>query len=347
LELQDRTSTGKVRPWVPRKEQSLGVAPAYLELARRGGPWAEEYARIGEAMMACGTSLEFACACCAETGDRQKRLCAANFCRGRLCPMCNWRRVQRVGNELGQVVAEFQRRNDGSVLVMLTVTERNPRDWQLSEALDGMSAGFAKLRKRKAWKRAVRAWFRIIEVTRPRPGEFHPHMHILLLVDARYFNKRHDLYISQPEWARLWADCRGLDYAPVVDVRRMRRTSEATKYCTKVMDYLSWRGAEGWVADVDTVGVLHRALKGRRLVAWSGELAAVRKDLGKKDDDELVDDGNGFPPGYEITHREVYYWSPATLKRGRYVLGMVLPPKEGREREQESEEAGSGYRPSG
>ncbi len=238
--------------------------------------------------------------------------------------------------------------SSSDVLVMLTVTERNPRDWELADALDGMTAGFAKMRKRKAWKRAVRAWFRVVEVTRPRPGEYHPHMHILLLVDPRYFSKQADLYLAQADWARLWADCRGLDYVPVVDVRRMRRTSEATKYCTKVMDYLSWRGeAEGWVADVDTVGVLHRALKGRRLVAWSAELMAIRKDLGKKDDDELVEDGNGFPPGYEVTHREVYYWRPATLKRGQYVLAMVLPAKEGRQREQESEEAGCGPRPSG
>jgi len=56
------------------------------ELARRGGPFAEEYARIGEAMMGCGTSLEFACACCAETGDRQKRLCSAERLPGSALP---------------------------------------------------------------------------------------------------------------------------------------------------------------------------------------------------------------------------------------------------------------------
>jgi len=197
--------------------------------------------------------------------------------------MCNWRRSQRLGGELGEVVAEFQRRNDGSALLMLTVTERNPLARALSGSLDGMTAGFAKMRRRAPWKRAVKGWFRVIEVTRPRPGEFHPHIHILLLVDRRYFSKQHDLYMEQADWARLWADCRGLDYLPVVDIRRMSRVAEASKYATKVMDYLSWRGeAEGWVADVDTVEVLHRALKGRRLVAWSAELTAIRKDLGHR-----------------------------------------------------------------
>jgi len=166
-------------------------------------------------MMACGTSLEFACACHHGTGDRQKRLLSANFCRGRLCPMCNWRRSQKLGAELEQVVAEFQRRNPGTVAVMLTLTERNPRAWEVGAAIDGMSKGYSRLRKRKAWMRAVKASFRAVEVTRPRPGEFHPHVHILLLVDRRYFSKQHDLYIDQAEWARLWADCCGLDYVPV------------------------------------------------------------------------------------------------------------------------------------
>jgi plasmid rolling circle replication initiator protein Rep len=70
-------------------------------------------------------------------------------------------------------------------------------------------------------------------------GEFHPHVHILLLVDRNYFNKRHDLYIDQAEWSRLWVECRGLDYTPVVDLRRVRHLSEVTKYVTKAQDYLT------------------------------------------------------------------------------------------------------------
>jgi hypothetical protein len=172
LRLRDTTSKGKLRPWEPRREQAIGVAAAYRELGRRPGGHRDEYVRISEAMMVCGTSLEFACACHHGTGDKQKRLLSANFCRGRVCPMCNWRRSRKLGAELEQVVAEIQRRNPGTVPVMLTLTERKPRAWELAAAVDGMSKGYSRLRKRKEWKRAVKASFRAVKVTRPRPASF-------------------------------------------------------------------------------------------------------------------------------------------------------------------------------
>jgi hypothetical protein len=48
---------------------------------------------------------------------------------------------------------------------------------------------------------------------------------ISIFVDEKYFSKAVDLYVSQAEWARLWGECRGLDYRPVVDIRRMKRAS--------------------------------------------------------------------------------------------------------------------------
>jgi plasmid rolling circle replication initiator protein Rep len=327
VQLRDFTAFGKARPWETRREQTLGVAEAYREVADRSDELRDEFKRVGDLMKDCGTLLEFASACDHQTGDQQKRLLAANFCRGRLCPMCNWRRSQKVGAELEQVVAVYQQRNPGAAAVMLTLTERNTSAATLGAAVAGLSKGFSLLRKRSEWKRAVKASFRAIEVTRPREGEFHPHMHILLFVDENYFSKAQDLYVSQAEWARLWGECRGLSYHPIVDVRRMKRVSEVTKYVTKAQDYLTWSDeVDGWKADSSTIEALHVALKGRRLVAWSRELSALRKELGHSDDD--IDEGSmGFPPEYQITHREIYTWRPATLKRGVYQLARILAPK--------------------
>ncbi|MGA7810838.1 protein rep [Bradyrhizobium sp.] len=118
------------------------------------------------------------------------------------------------------------------------------------------------------------------------------HMHILLLVDPNYFSKAHDLYVPQAEWVRMWRECRGLDYAPICDVRRTKRVSEVTKYVTKSNDYLD-EDADGWNADPDTIGTLHVALKNRRLIAWSRELSTIRKEFDMSDDD-MSEAGNGL-----------------------------------------------------
>jgi plasmid rolling circle replication initiator protein Rep len=324
LKLQDFTAFGKLRPWEVRREQTIGVAAAYCELAGRSE--GKEFARIGGLMERCGTALEFACATLFETEDQVRRLVTANFCRGRLCPMCNWRRSQKIGAELEQVVKVYQDRNPKSAMVMLTLTERNVAAADLGETISQMSKAFSRLRKRVEWQRAVRASFRSVEVTCPQPGEFHPHTHILLFVDEDYVAKSHDLYVPQAEWSRLWRECRGLDYRPVVDVRRMKRVSEVAKYVTKSADYLT-TDEDGWSADPDTIEALHVALKSRRLIAWSRELGLIRKELGCSDDD--MEDGNtGFPPDYVVVFREVYRWNPVTPKRGFYHRVKILPPKD-------------------
>jgi plasmid rolling circle replication initiator protein Rep len=325
LKLQDFTSAGKLRPWEVRREQTIGVAAAYRQIAGNA-EHGKEFARIGGLMERCGTALEFACATDFETEDQQRRLVTANFCRGRLCPMCNWRRSQKIGAELERVVEVYQARNPKSAMVMLTLTERNVAAEDLGETISQMSKAFSRLRKRAEWLGAVRASFRSVEVTCPQPGEFHPHMHILLLVDENYFAKSHDLYVRQAEWARLWGECRALDYHPIVDVRRMRRVSEVAKYVTKSADYLT-ADDDGWSADPDTIAALHVALKGRRLIGWSRDLGVIRKKLGCSDDD--MEDGNtGFPPEYVIVFREVYRWNVVTPKRGFYHRVKILPPKD-------------------
>jgi hypothetical protein len=133
LQLKDFTAFGKLRPWEVRREQTLGVAEAYREIAGRSEHNGKEFARIGGLMQQCGTALEFACATDFETEDQQRRLVTANFCRGRLCPMCNWRRSQKIGAELEQVVQRYQEQNPKSAMVMLTLTERNVAAEDLGE----------------------------------------------------------------------------------------------------------------------------------------------------------------------------------------------------------------------
>ena len=51
---------------------------------------------------------------------------------------------------------------------------------------------------------AVKHSFRALEVTCPRPGELHPHFHVLLVVPGAYLEPHSPLYITQADWAAMW-----------------------------------------------------------------------------------------------------------------------------------------------
>jgi len=75
----------------------------------------------------------------------------------------------------------------------------------------------------------------------------HPHLHCLLFVRASYFGRD---YIKQADWTEKWRQCLGIDYSPVVDIRRayqkgseglpsempLGAAMEVSKYITKQSD---------------------------------------------------------------------------------------------------------------
>lgn len=88
-------------------------------------------------------------------------------------------------------------------------------------------------------KAAVHGWYRGIEITHnldrnsPEFDTFHPHVHVVLVVKPSYFTSKY--YLSQARWTELWKRATGIDYTPIVDVRKIKgdtakAVAEATKY---------------------------------------------------------------------------------------------------------------------
>jgi plasmid rolling circle replication initiator protein Rep len=88
-------------------------------------------------------------------------------------------------------------------------------------------------------KRAFPYWARALEVTCPRPGELHPHFHLIAVVPPSYFEKGSQTYLDQPLVVRLWAQALGTKDHRIVDVRKTENHNEVCKYVTKPQDYLS------------------------------------------------------------------------------------------------------------
>lgn len=294
--LTDKSGTGRERPWREKKMANELLSVAYEEVD------AQKAKRLRE----CGQFLSFDI-----SGDR-KRLKTMSSCRVRLCPLCAWRRSLKVHAHTTQILDAMA---GDYAYIFLTLTVRNCAADELSGTIGSMMAAWKRLEQRSAFKKAVKGWYRGLEVTHnvdpfsPSYDTFHPHFHTLLAVRKGYFTSQE--YLKKDDWADLWKQSLKADYEPVVDVRRVKGTNsravaEAAKYTVKDADYII---PDDWDLTVDTVRVLDAALDARRLVAFGGIMKDWHKKLNL--DDEVDGDLVNVGENNELTgplREEVYFW---------------------------------------
>jgi plasmid rolling circle replication initiator protein Rep len=314
--LKDTDKKGKQRPWRENKLKTLALAESYKRLGMK-----KSY-RVSE----CGTYLEYK----RYLEDNSLKLHRANFCKVRLCPMCSWRRSKKIYGQVSKVMDKALEDKEYRFL-FLTLTCRNVEGEELSETLDDLFQAFKLLTKRKAFKNAVKGWFRALEITHniDKDSEsydtYHPHFHMILMVNKSYFDKP-EIYISHEKWTSLWKDCLGVEYTPIVHVtafkadtksQTSKSVAEVATYTVKDNDYLI---ADNEGLTDSAVWILDTALAGRRLVAFGGELRKIHKalnlddavdgDLVHTDDEEIREDLK-----YVI---EIYHWNIG-YNQGQYV----------------------------
>lgn len=247
----------------------------------------------------CGSLLEFF------VTEQEKKLHKGNFCKDRMCPMCNWRRSLKVFGQVSQIMDVLEAR--GYRFLFLTLTVRNCSGDDFKKTVDMMYDGWRTLyhtyfRHDKTLKAVICGTFRSMEVTvNKEKGEFHPHFHVILAVKPEYFHKA---YIKQEQWAEMWRSCCGLDYKPIVDIRTVKPrqdkqtgemsvagvVAEVSKYAAKDADYLGLDDGRD-NRQLDLLGldrtyylrVLALGLKGRRLVDMTGCFREVKSRLGLDD----------------------------------------------------------------
>ena len=296
--LRDKDKNGKEIPWRDNKLKTLELAKSYKRLGMKKSYIVAE----------CGTYLEYK----RFYEDNSLKLHKANFCKVRLCPMCSWRRSKKVYGQVSKVM-DYALKDREYRFLFLTLTCKNVDGERLSETIDNLFKAYNLLTKRKQFKKAVKGWFRGLEVTHnlneasKNYDTYHPHFHIILMVNKSYF-KDTKLYISQAEWTNLWKDCLRVDYTPIVNIKAFKTANkaetsksvaESAKYTVKDNDYLITDNEE--LTD-SAVMILDSALAGRRLIAFGGELRKIHRalslddaengDLINTDNEELREDLN-------------------------------------------------------
>lgn len=304
--LQDISGTGSERPWREKKMKNELLAIAYDSINPSKA----------NRLRSCGSYLAFR-----EYPDGTKKLDSMSSCRVRLCPICSWRRAMRTYGNVREIT-DYISENYNYQYILLTLTIRNCEPEDLNSTIDYLFESFNRFCLLKAFKQAVQGWYRALEITHNLENNtFHPHFHLILAVRPSYFTSRY--YLSQAAWRDMWARSARLNYAPQVDVRRVKNKTdekgneivdlagacaEIAKYTVKDSDYII---PDDWDLTVDTVRLLDWTLANRRLIGYGGIFKDVRKLLKLQDEDtgDYINVGDNLIDVSDKNYKLVtYYW---------------------------------------
>ena len=85
-------------------------------------------------MKRCGDYLVFADTVNTETGEVTRKLRAAEFCRDRLCPMCQWRKSLVTFHQLSEIMDRV------AGVVLASRYRHRERSWRTRGLLEGLRA---------------------------------------------------------------------------------------------------------------------------------------------------------------------------------------------------------------
>lgn len=212
--------------------------------------------------------------------DRVAHVVKANFCRERICSVCAWRRQSKFVAQMLPVLDYLEKRTYRFLFATLTI--KNVTYGNLGDSIDLLMCSYDKLLHRKKIKKAWLGVARSLEVTyNSETDSFHPHIHLLIAVAEDYFTTD-ELYITQSELTQFWKESAGLDYFPQCDIRAVKGNEDATletfKYALKPSK--NEKALEGFFY----------ALKGRRLISFSGVFAKARKLFNYSSFEEVLTD---------------------------------------------------------
>lgn len=308
---------------LPQKRTEQGAEiPSLADLSSRDEVWDKhrtnsdrvanyyvgtDYQRYAERITFCSQLLDFRLTPDSDEGVYKLKLAAAQFCRVRHCPVCQWRRSLRWKAKAYQALPQVVRDYPKHRWLFLTLTVKNCPIEQLRETLNWMNKSFTRLSQLKAWPGI--GWIKSTEVTRGRDGNAHPHFHCLLMVPAGYFGAN---YLSQDKWCELWQRCTRLDYQPVCHVRAIAKyhdpqviIPEILKYQVKESDLVANRE---WFLE------LTKQLFKTRAVAVGGVLHHYMKELEREPEDLVGEDGQG-----EVDEGHLYFGWKRQMKKYKLI----------------------------
>lgn len=212
----------------------------------------------------------------------------SSLCRDRLCPNCGWALSRKRARAVLYAIDHVSALQPVEVL-HLVLTLKHDTETPLRDQIAALCTNVGKMLRYARIKRYLLGYVRSIEVKVGNAG-FHPHAHVLLVMNQDYYKS----YIPQKDWVAMWRMANGLDYDPVVWIKKAyaldqpeNTVAEAIYECVKYTIKTSeWKRM--------TAGELYEAgdaIHGRKMFAVCGALYdPYNMSMQEKDDpvDEAI-----------------------------------------------------------
>ncbi len=281
--LEDISGSGRVRPWAKHKMNNLKLVELF-KIAREIDETVLSDSRL-RSLSQCADTVLFA-----QDADGNRKLKSANFCRVRVCPMCNWRRSLKLFAQVS-AITDLIMQEKKARFIFLTLTVQNVQGYELADTIDKINKGWKYITSKgqtfalaKRLKKNLMGYMKAEEITfNETENTFHPHIHAILELKPEYFAGRN--YITKKEWTNLWRSAMKVDYDPIVYVetikgRTAKAIAEVAKYPVKLDKVLEIQKKE--VAALALIQ-LYRAIFSRRLVTFGGDFREYKRRLALDD----------------------------------------------------------------
>ena len=318
--LKDYSSTGKERPWKLHKQENLQLVKIY-KTAREKNINLITDSRLFD-LEHCADTLLFA-----ENAEGKKKLKSANFCRLRLCPMCQWRRSLKMFGQVQTITDKILERDKSTRFLFATFTVKNVDAENLETCINILNNKFLYLVSRnktfapaKKLKQNLLGYLKAVEVTyNTKDKTYHPHLHVIFAVKSTFFKNKQN-YMTKKEWINLWQQALGVDYKPQTDIRAIKfgtakAVAEVAKYPVKTAPILSLNDDEA----VEVLKTLTLSLNKKRFVSYGGIFKTIKQELKLQDvetDKDLVNT--------DIEQQERFNAVTAVLFRYNFKFGCSI-----------------------
>lgn len=254
----------------------------------------------------CGVWMQFL----ADKKLEKYKLHQGVFCTNRFCPICSKKKAVKDAVEI-KIMTEYVSQELKRQYLLVTLTAPNIIGEELSQEITKYNKAFNHFIKLNKYKKVIKGYIRKLEVTYNNSKKsksyntYHPHFHILISVDNRYFK---DNYIKREDWLKDWREVMKDNSITQVDVRRLQTQNknnldkgilELTKYIAKDSNYL---------VNEQVFEMFYKGLKGKRQYAYGGDFKIAREKL-----------KNGELEKYYLKDEtEWYWWVINTWENGKY-----------------------------
>lgn len=318
--LQDYSSTGKERPWKLHKKENLRLVELYKKARIKDINLISD-SRLFD-LEHCGDTLTFL-----QNAEGKKKLKTANFCRVRLCPMCQWRRSLKMFSQVKKITDKILENDKSTRFIFGTFTIKNTDAENLEACINTLNKKFKYLVDQKKTfalakklKQNLLGYLKAVEVTyNSKDKTYHPHLHVIFAVKSTFF-KNSSNYMSKKEWISLWQQALGVDYKPQTDIRAIKSgtakaVAEVAKYPVKTAPILSLNDDEA----VEVLKTLTLSLNKKRFVSYGGIFKTVKQELKLVDietDKDLIN--------VDIEQQERFNAVTAVLFKYNFKFGLYI-----------------------